>query len=136
MGNVNDDKCLGRMNDLERKLDRSLGREIGQVRETAEDAKDCATKKVEKTTFRWTIGILVSILGIVLIGLFGLAIYNTRANGKTDTKVAGIEEKLTATKDTTERLDRDWRDFRTEQRSINEATQRKLDEIKDLVQNR
>ncbi len=127
MANINEERCEDLRAKLETKLDRSLGREIGQIRAMAEEAKTCAGKKLEKTTFRWAFGILVFVLGSVLVGLFGLSIFNGRANASTEKTVAGMVEKVAATKEKVDTIDRDFRDFRTEQRT-------QFQELKDLVQ--
>lgn len=122
MANVNDERCEDRME----KQERSLGREIGLVRKDAKEAMDCAGKKVEKGTFRWTVGIMILVLGGILTTLFGLSIFNGRANASTENTVAGMVEKVAATKEKVDTIDRDFREFRTEQRI-------QLEEIKDLV---
>jgi cell division protein FtsL len=131
LANVNDEKCESRMAAQER----TLGREIGLVRKDARDAKDCAQKKVEKTNFRWTVGIVISVIGGILLVLFLYSVSNGKAVSETKTTVAGMEEKVAATKEKVDGLERDHREWRTEQRTLNESTQRKLDEIKDLVKN-
>jgi hypothetical protein len=103
-----------------------LGREIGQVRTDAKAAKDCAGKKLEKGTFRWTIGIMILVLGGILTFVSGLVIYNGRTVNSSEKTVAGMEGKVDATKEKVDGMDRDFRDFRTEQRT-------RLEEIKDLV---
>ena len=123
MGNVTDNQCDGRMD----RQEKSLGREIGLVRTTAKEAKDCAGKKLEKGTFRWAFGVLIFVLGGILVTLFGLSIFNGRANASTENTVAAMVEKVGATKEKVDGLDRDLRDFRAEQRED-------LQEIKDLVQ--
>lgn len=131
MANVNDEKCESRMAAQER----TLGREIGLVRKDARDAKACAQKKVEKGTFRWTIGLVIVVTGAILAAIFGLAVSNGSSVYETKATVAGMEAKVGATKEKVDGLERDHREWRTEQRALNESTQRKLDEIKDLVKN-
>lgn len=129
MANVNDERCEDRM----AKQERALGREIGLVRKEAKAAKACAQKKVEKGTFRWTIGLVVVVTGAIIAAIFGLTVSNGSSVHETKATVAGMEGKVDATKEKVDGLERDHREWRNEQRTLNESTQRKLDEIKDLV---
>lgn len=119
---VTDGQCGDRMD----KQERTLGREIGQVRDLAKDAKNCAGKKLEKSIFWRAAGITVVVLLALFGAVFGLVIYNGRTVNSSEKTVAAMGEKMTATKEKVDGLDRDLRDFRTEQRT-------QLEEIKDLV---
>lgn len=107
---------------------KSLGREIGEAKDLAKDAKTCAGKKIEKSTYWRTAGIGVVILLAVIGGIFGLVLYNGRTVNNSEKTVAAMGEKMNATKEKVDTIDRDFRDFRLEQRT-------QLEEIKDLVRN-
>ncbi len=123
---VSDKDCMKRQADLELKMDRSLGREIGQVRETAQDAQECAGKKVDKATFRWTLGVVI----VAVVGALGICywlgfnatngVHEVKAEAKgTQTEVKQVKEHL--------------HDFRTEQRTWNAKQELKLDEILEKI---
>lgn len=119
---MSDGQCGDRMD----KQERNLGREIGLVRKTAEAAKTCSEKKLDKGAFRWTVGILIVVLAGILTFISGLVLSNGRTVNSSEKTVAGMEGKVDATKEKVDGIDRDFRDFRTEQRT-------QLEEIKDLV---
>ncbi len=129
MANVNDKECRDLMENLESKLDRSLGREIGQVRGTAQGALGCAQKKVSQGTFRWTLGIvIVAVIGALSVCYY-LAFSATNGVHETKTEAAGTKAEVKQIKE-------HLHGFRAEQRTWNEKQEERLEEIKDLLQSR
>ena len=123
---MSDKDCMKRQGDLEKKLDRSLGREISQVRDLASDAAEGAGKKVDKVTFRWALGIIIVAVAGALGICYWLGFNATNGVHEVKTEAAGTKAEVKQIKE-------HLHDFRTEQRQRNVAQELKLDEILEKV---
>ena len=128
MANVNEERC-GEMRDrLERKVSQSLGREIGETKVLAKDAKSCASNKVDRGTFRWTTGMVVlAVIGALSVCYY-LAFSATNGMHENRTDAAGTKAEVRQFKE-------HLHDFRTEQRAWNAAQELKLDKILERLSN-
>lgn len=107
----------------------SLGREIGETKTKAKDALECGQKKVDKGTFRWTLGlIVVAVIGALSI-CYWLAFNATNGVHENKAEATGIKAEV---KD----LKQDFRDYRTEQKTRDTEQAIKLDRILDKIDSR
>lgn len=128
MANVNEERC-GEMRDrLERKINRGLGREIGETKRRAGEAKTCAMDKVEKTTFWRATGVAVLVLAAVIGVCYYLAFNATNGVHENRIEAAGMKAEVRQVKE-------HLHDFRGEQRAWNAAQELKLDKILERLPN-
>lgn len=126
MANVNEERCEDLRDKLERKINRSLGREIGETKKKAGEAKACANDKVEKTTFWRTAGLAVLVVASVIGVCYYLAFSATNGVHENRTEAAGTKAEVRQIKE-------HLHDFRGEQRAWNATQELKLDKILDRL---
>jgi hypothetical protein len=132
VGNVSEKNC--------EEFRRSLGREIGETKEKAAEAQACAMKKVEKTNFRWTLGILIAVMISALGICYYLAFSATNGVQENRGEIKEVRAEDKAAKEQVKGVKEDLRDFRTEQRKWNQKQEERqaerMQELRDLLKPR